>query len=231
MRWPFKRKAKAALPLALQERLAALPAPRPCAEEPLSERFVVLDVEATGLNTRKDLILAIGAVAVRDGAIALGERFHCVLQREHEVTESVLIHGLGPDAVAQGVPAEEGLLRFLEFVQDSPLLAFHAPYDQQLLTRELRERLQYRLHHRFVDVADVAPLLTGEGAKESTLDDWLNYFNIPLLQRHDAWGDAYATAKMVLQLFSLARQQGLLTGADLYQKLAAFKQGNQAFSF
>jgi|SRR5699024_3814717 len=231
MRWPFKRKGKALLNAALQQRLAALPTPRACAQEPLSERFVVLDVEATGLNTRKDLILAIGAVGVRDGAIALGDHFHCVLNREHEVTESVLIHGLGPDAVAQGVAVEEGLLQFLEFIQDSPLLAFHAPYDQQLLTRELREKLEYRLQHRFVDVAEVAPLLTGEAAKHSTLDDWLNYFGIPLLQRHDAWGDAYATAKIVLRLFYLARKEGMVTGADLYQKLAIFKQGNQSFSF
>lgn len=230
MRWPFKRK-KAALGNAFTQRLSVLPAPRPCADEALTERFVVLDVEATGLNTRKDLILAIGAVAVRGGAIAFGDRFHCVLNREHEVTESVLIHGLGPDAVAQGVLAEEGLLQFLEFIQDSPLLAFHAPYDQQLLTREIREKLGHRLQHRFVDVAELAPLLTGEAAKDSTFDDWLTYFGIPLLERHDAWGDAYATAKMVLKLFHLAQQQGLVTGGDLYQKLAAFKQGNQAFSF
>src|SRR5699024_1875352 len=230
LQW-FRRSPARSLTASMAARLAQLPAPLDSTAA-LTERFVVLDVEATGLNTRKDLILAIGAVALQDGGIVLGDRFHCVLKREHEVTDSVVIDGLGPDAVAQGVSVEEGLLSFLEFIQDSPLLAFHAPYDEQLLTRELRNAFDYRWQHRCIDVAELAPLLTGAPLKESTFDDWLTYFNIPLLERHHAWGDAYATATMVLQLFRLAQQQGIHTSADLYQKLAQFKQQTSpSFSF
>ena len=56
-------------------RLAALaPAPVP-SNQPLSEqRFVVVDLETSGLNTLKDKILSIGAVTIENSAIALGHQ-------------------------------------------------------------------------------------------------------------------------------------------------------------
>src|SRR5262245_37420506 len=45
-------------------------------ETPIEQvRFVVLDCETTGLNPRTDRIITIGAVAVRDGEIVLGDSF------------------------------------------------------------------------------------------------------------------------------------------------------------
>src|SRR5690625_3497023 len=112
MRLFFQRKAR--LNAAQQQRLARLPAPH--SKQALNQRLVVVDVEATGLNTRRDHILAIGAVALEQGAVMLNQRFYCVLNREHEVNDTVLIHRLGPETLAQGVSVEEGLLAFLEFV-------------------------------------------------------------------------------------------------------------------
>lgn len=215
MRLFFQRKAR--LNAAQQQRLARLPAPH--SKQALNQRLVVVDVEATGLNTRRDHILAIGAVALEQGAVMLNQRFYCVLNREHEVNDTVLIHRLGPETLAQGVSVEEGLLAFLEFVGASPLFAFHAPYDEQLLTRECKQHLKYKLQHPVVDVAQMAPLLMAETPQQNTLETWLARLGLSVSERHNALADAYATAKMLALLLNKAQRQHISTLMQLQSAL------------
>lgn len=222
MKWFFKRKAN--LSDAIAQRLQQLPAA--VHDACLNERLVVVDVEATGLNTRKDNILAIGAVAVEQGGMAFKDTFYCVLNREHAVNDAVLIHRLGPETLARGVSVEEGLLAFLEFVGPTPLFAFHSPFDEQLLVRECKQHLKYRLAHTFVDVAQMAPLLTQEPLADATLDDWLTAFNLPMLERHNALADAYVTAKMLVMLLNKAHKAGIVELSQL--KTALKRQTQQA---
>lgn len=141
------------------QRRQALSAPAPLDERPLhQQRIVVLDLETTGLNMRRDLVLAIGAVVIDHGAIDFAEQFECTLRRpDHQASASTLIHGIAPSEVARGVDPAEALLDFMEFVGSSPLLAFHAGFDQRMLGRALRQSLDYRLQHNFFDVAEIAP--------------------------------------------------------------------------
>ena len=98
------------------------------------QRWVVLDLETSGLNPHRDLVLSIGAVAIEDGAIDFAQQFERTLHRpEQKTNASVLIHGLGPSALAAGCDPAGALLDLLEFIGDSPVLAFHAPFDQRML--------------------------------------------------------------------------------------------------
>ncbi|MCX7078375.1 MAG: exonuclease domain-containing protein, partial [Pseudomonas sp.] len=77
------------------------------------QRWVVVDLETTGLNLNKDLVLSIGAVVIDDGAIDFSQQFERTLQRiDHKLSPSVLIHGLGPSAIAAGSDPVEALLDF-----------------------------------------------------------------------------------------------------------------------
>ena len=127
----------------LQQRLQRLPAVTSLGECNLrDQRWVVLDLETTGLNLSKDRVLSIGAVVIEDGAIDFSQQFERTLQcAELKLGPSVLIHGLGPSAIAAGSDPAEALLEFMEFVGDSPVLAFHAPFDQHMLGRARLNRI------------------------------------------------------------------------------------------
>ena len=217
-----------------QQRLEHLMAAPHLSECSLREqRWVVVDLETTGLNLTKDLVLSIGAVVIEDGAIDFSQQFERTLQRtEHKLGPSVLIHGLGPSAIAAGSDPMEALLDFMEFVGDSPLLAFHAPFDQHMLGRALKDSLGYRLQHPFLDVADMAPLLCPKAhIREAGLDDWIDYFQLQVGERHHASADALATAELALILFSRARQQQIHSPLNLQQRLSQWKRRRQAHSF
>jgi len=72
-------------------------------------RWVVLDVESSGLNVTSDRLLAIAAIAVHVESktlrIALGDSFEVLLRNDVQVADksNILLHGIGVGAQRQGV--------------------------------------------------------------------------------------------------------------------------------
>jgi len=232
--WLLPRK-KPLLSLEQQQRLKQLPAASPVlGEQPLrGQRWVVVDLETSGLNLNRDQVLSIGAMVIEDGAIDLGQAFERTLLRTHApLNPSVLLHGLGPSAIAAGCDPADALLDFMAFVGDSPLLAFHAPFDQHMLGRALKDSLGYRLQHPFMDVAALAPLLCPHvTARDAGLDHWIRHFNLQVEDRHNASADALATAELALILFSRANAQGINSPLALQQRLNQWQRRKQVHSF
>lgn len=204
-----------------------LPAPQPLDDTPLDQlRLVVVDLETSGLNTQRDQVLSIGAVVIEDGAIDLGSQYECTLYRaDQRVTESILIHGIAPSELARGTAPQDALLDFMEFADHCVFLAFHAPFDQRMLARSLRQELGVRLQHSFIDVAELAPMLYPDAeVGRGGLDDWLGYFRLNNSQRHHAAADALATAEIGLILLSRARAQGIATLAEISARLSDWRR-------
>ena len=211
----------------VHQRLAALPPAGSLGLHSLrAQRWVVLDLETSGLDTQRDQVLSIGAVVIEDGAIDLGQQFERTLCRPgQKTTSSVLIHGLGPSALAAGSDPIEALLELLEFIGDSPVLAFHAPFDHRMLARALKDSLGYRLEQPFLDVAELAPMLNPDTVlREASLDDWIARFGLQVQERHQASADAQVTAELALILFSQARRQQLDSPLLLEQRVRQWRR-------
>ncbi|KTC49454.1 DNA polymerase III subunit epsilon [Pseudomonas fluorescens ABAC62] len=228
------RTKKPGLDAAQQQRLEQLPKPLALGSNTLrAQRWVVVDLETSGLNLNRDQVLSIGAVVIEDGAVDFSQMFERTLQRaDTKLNPSVLIHGLGPSAIAAGSDPVEALLDFMAYVGDSPLLAFHAQFDQHMLGRALKDSLGYRLAHTFLDVAEIAPLLCPDAPlREAGLDDWINHFKLHVGERHHASADALATAELMLILFNRARQQQIDTPLALQERLSQWRRRKHAPSF
>ena len=231
--WLLPRK-KPVLSPEQQQRVLQLPAPPGLSEASLrQQRWVVVDLETSGLNLNRDQVLSIGAMVIEDGAIDLGQAFERTLLRpDNTLNPSVLLHGLSPEAIAAGSDPVDALLDFMAFVGDSPLLAFHAPFDQHMLGRALKDSLGYRLQHPFLDVAALAPMLCPQvNPREAGLDHWIRHFNLQVEDRHNASADALATAELALILFSRARTQQVDSPLALQQRLNQWQRRKQAHSF
>ena len=168
-------------------------------------RYVVVDVETSGLNLMQDHLISIGAVAVVNGQIALGESFYVVLQQEtvsHK--ENILLHGIGGGEQTGGVPAADALLAFLEYLGKDPLIAFHVTFDQTMIQRAIRQYLGMSFDHPWSDMAYLMPAIyPAQASRYRSLDDWITLFNIQNDARHNALSDAMVTA----QLFQIALSQ------------------------
>ena len=199
-----------------------LPHPKSPGEQLLSDcRLIVLDLETTGLNPSRDEVIAIGAVAIRGGIIHLSDQFDLILRRpELDIRETVLIHGIGPEALTQGQETEDALLYLLEWMNGDPILAYNTAFDQKFLEKTLRAQLGYTLSHAWMDVADLMPAFfpnARTGGKG--LDHWADYFGLEVTERHHAASDALATAELTLVALNKARKEGVKTLKGLHDKL------------
>lgn len=170
-------------------------------------RFVVVDVETTGLNLMTDTLISIGAVAVVNGRIALGDGFSVVLQQsEISRKENILIHGISGSVQREGVPPADALLAFLEYLGKSPLVAFHVAFDETMIRRAMRQYLGISFKRPWLDLAYVMPALYPDLMRSHRgLDDWTSHFDIHNDDRHNAVADALATAQLLLVAIAQAR--------------------------
>lgn len=205
--------ASAAGRLAAWQALPSLPLTAPFE----SGRYVVVDVESTGLDLNRDRLIAIGAVVVEGGKVVLRESFEIVLRQDKVSTkDNILIHGIGGEAQREGVAPVDGLLDFLEFLGKMPLVAFHVTFDQTMIRRALKDYLDLDFKHPWLDLAYVMPGLLPEYARRyRALDDWSGYFRISNYARHSALADALATAQLMLAALPLAKSKKSLTYKNL----------------
>jgi DNA polymerase-3 subunit epsilon len=180
--------------------------------------WVVVDCESSGLNPHSDRLISIGAIRVRSGSIVIGDAYSVLLrQPEVSATDNILVHGIGHAEQLSGEVPAEALANFDAFVGNSPLAGFHSPFDQALLERAHREFAGRAWRRRWLDLALLAPSLFPALARgRTTLDHWLEAFEIDHPARHDALGDAYATAQLFLVLLEAARGQGLARVRDIF---------------
>ena len=167
-----------------------------------AQRWVVLDVETGGLDASRDPLLAIGAVAVRDRRIVVDDSLETLVRPPTPSDRAnVLVHGIGHGAQRGGVEPEQACRAFLEWAADAPLVAFHAGFDRTALERAVRGSLGERLRARWLDLAELAPVLN-PGVRAKALDEWLEHFGLTVEQRHHASADAFATAMLFLRLLA-----------------------------
>jgi DNA polymerase-3 subunit epsilon len=178
-------------------------------------RWLVLDVESSGLNASSDRLLALAAVALRhDGRrtwIDLADSFEAVLRQPASDAppdrSNILVHGIGVAAQGRGVDPASALGGFEAFAGSSPLLGFHVEFDRRMIDRAMQAVLGRKLGNPWLDIADVAAVLRpGRGLR--TLDDWLQACGIECAQRHQAAADTLATAELLLHLLPAARAEG-----------------------
>jgi DNA polymerase III subunit epsilon len=173
-------------------------------------RWVVIDCETSGLDAKRDRLLAVGAVSVRRGRIALGDAYGALVrQAQPSSPGNIAVHGIGTEAQLAGRSATEVLRELGEFAKGGVPAAFHAPFDAEILRRAFKAEGRAPLPRRWLDVAELAPaLFPGRLPEGSSLEDWLASFGIAPQGRHDAVGDALATAQLLLALLGEAQRQG-----------------------
>ena len=183
-------------------------------------RYVVVDVETSGLNMKTDRLISIGAVALVDGRIDFADAFAVILRQDQVSSDAnILIHGIGGSAQSEGIDPATALLAFLGYIGKAPLVAYHAFFDRAMIEKAMRQYLGVALAQTWIDLAWVLPSLFPDlTSARANLDDWLNLFAIENIMRHNAVSDAYATAKLLQVAISAGNQRGVASPAGLLRQ-------------
>ena len=176
--------------------------------EPAARRWVVVDVETSGLDATVDELISIGCVAMFDGRVVLADSIEIIIRRTSASSrDTILVHGVGVQAQLSGTDPRDAMREFIDFVGADPLIAFHAPFDRNFLARAIKSYTNLPFDNPWLDLAELAPVLY-PNAGEQSLDEWLQRYGISLASRHNAAADAFATALLVARLLPEAKRQG-----------------------
>ncbi len=181
-------------------------------------RWCVVDVESSGLDVRRDRLIAIGVVPIDAKRVVIAEAFHRLLRQQGASSaENILIHRISGTEQLEGDEPADVLLDFLQRIGASPLVAFHARFDETMICRAMQNVLGVRMRRRWLDLAILAPALDPETpVTRRGLDDWLARYHIVPFQRHNALSDALVIAQLLQVMVERARAKGIVTVSELF---------------
>lgn len=185
------------------------------------QRWVVVDVETTGMDAATDELISIGGVAMFDGRVIPTDSIEIIVEKTTPSSrENILLHGIGAQAQLAGTDPHRAMRSFMDFVGQAPLVAFHARFDRGFLARAIKVYVNLPFDNPWLDLAELAPVLDSK-ARLKSLDEWLQRYQIPISARHNAAADAFATALLAARLLPEARRQGASDFVSL-QRLARY---------
>jgi len=173
--------------------------------------YTVFDTETTGLNPGQgDEIIQIGAARIVNNKLLRQECFEQLVNPQRLIpTASIPIHGIRPEMVMGQPIIDEVLPAFHAFAQDTVLVAHNAAFDMRFL--QLKEQQAgVVFDHPVLDTLLLSAVIHPH-QDSHRLEAIAERFNVTIVDRHTALGDAMVTAEVFLKLIPLLAEKGIHT--------------------
>ncbi len=173
--------------------------------------YTVFDTETTGLEpSQGDEIIQIGAARIVNGKLLRQECFEQLVDPQRSIpAASIPIHGIQPAMVVGQPKIGEVLPAFHAFAQDTVLVAHNAAFDMRFL--QLKEQSTGVVFDQPVLDTLLLSALIHPNQDSHRLEAIAERFDVPVIGRHTAMGDAMVTAEIFIKLVPLLAQQGIHT--------------------
>lgn len=191
-----------------------------CDDKCLDSQVVVFDIETTGFNARKDDIIEIGAVKIKDRKVI--DTFNTFVHTDMKLPEKIIeLTSITDDMLIDAPSITEALTSFKEFVgEDSILVAHNAGFDVKFIKEKNMVNFNEKYEKPVIDTLELAKALV-KGVKNYKLDTLTKKFNIVLENHHRAVDDAKATAMLLLELYKLLEDHDINNFDNLNEKLTS----------
>lgn len=175
----------------------------------MTDTYVSIDLETTGLQPKTDRIIEVGAVKVRRGEPA--ETFQTFVNPGRQLEERVMeLTHIRQEEVDSAPYMEEILPRLLDFLEDLPLLGHRVLFDYSFLKKAAVNAGQ-TFEKQGIDTLRIARRFLPE-LEHRSLEYLCTYYQIPH-QAHRAYEDARATSR----LYRILAEQFYEQEAELFQ--------------
>jgi len=182
--------------------------------------FVVVDVETTGHSGKDHRVTEIACVVVRDGEI-IDEFTSLVNPRQHIPSTISKITGITDAMVWNAPEAHEVFLHVRRLMQQpySVFVAHNVSFDWSFVSQSFSRAGLPEIEMPRVCTYKLSKRLFPK-QKKLNLGAVAEHLNVPLTHRHRAFGDASATAKVLIRLIAMLQEQH---GVETLNDLLAFQ--------
>ena len=174
--------------------------------------FIVVDTETTGVRAASDRLIEIAAVKLMGGETV--DEFSALINPEqvipHRITQ---ITGISTSMVFDQPAIESIMPAFLDFLGDDVLVAHNLSFDLGFLNAELARLQKPALKNRSLCTLRLARRFL-RGLRSKGLSSLIDFYRIPIENRHRALGDARATAILLNHFIDQAAYEHGITELD-----------------
>jgi DNA polymerase III epsilon subunit family exonuclease len=171
--------------------------------------FTVFDTETTGLEPQSgDRIIEIAAVRLK-GAERIAQ-FQTLVNPHREVSEVAFnVNRISPSMLENAPDIDTVMPAFLDFIKDSCLCSYNAPFDLEFLNNELKLRGKGALGGVIVvDILGMTRKLI-PGLERYSLSFVSERLGIKFSQEHRALSDVELTLKLFAKLRGILKEKGI----------------------
>lgn len=181
-------------------------------------RFIVFDIETTGLSPQTCGITEIGAVRFEAGEVT--DVFDTFVNPGMPIPENIVnLTGITDQMVASAPVPAEAVKSFLEFAGDSMLVAHNANFDISFIRKVASESKQ-RFDNPYLDTVSLSKHLNRSLSKHN-LDAVRKHYGLPDFNHHRAVDDCRMLADIFLCMIKQMEPDGVLTVGDMINEMAA----------
>jgi len=198
--------------------------------------FCVIDLETTGLDLRRDEIIAYGAAVVAQARIPCARTAYALIRPARPVSVPALrVHGLRTADLAGAPTIDEVTDDLVDLLSNRALVAHAAWVERAFLNRVLHPR-GLTLARAAIDTAALlraCRLVDATTTGEPNLEATARRLGLPVHTPHHALGDAFTTAQLFLALATRLEQApaGTKPRPLTVRQLCAISRHHQLGSF
>ena len=173
-------------------------------EMAFDEEFVAFDLETTGLSSRTDRIIEIGAVILKNGQEV--DRFQTFVDPERPLDKKIVeLTGITEEMLEGAPKIEEVLPKFLEFIGGRVLVAHNSDFDTGFIRAECA-RLGYEYNYTAADTLILSQNLLSQ-LNKFKLNIVANALSLPEFNHHRAADDAMTCGLVMAHLMKKLEEE------------------------
>ena len=173
------------------------------AQSALKQRYLVIDLELTGLDPKQHEIVSVAWVLIENQCIKNSQSQHIFNKEVKSLEQSPVFHGISTDSVAQGQSLQSILMSLSAHFSDCILVFHNAMLDWGFLKLALKNAGITQRPKLIIDTLQIEKKRLLQHASDIKLDDLTlnecrNRYDLPSYHCHHALTDAQATAELLL---------------------------------
>lgn len=176
-------------------------------ENSSNEEFVCFDCETTGLDPKKDDIISIGAVTIKNNTIVSSKKFVRFVKPKTKLqAEAIKVHHIRECDLESAEDIDDVILEFIDYIGNKPLVGYFLEFDIAMINKYLKPKLGIKLPNRAYEVSAIYYDYKIEKIPQSNIDLRFDVImedlKIPTMGKHDAYNDALMTSLIFIKLLN-----------------------------
>ena len=179
-------------------------------DENTDNEYVCFDCETTGLDPKKDDIVSIGAVIIKNNTIVASKKFVKFVKPKTKLqAEAIKIHHIRECDLEDAEDINDVIDEFLNFIGNRTLVGYFLEFDIAMINKYVKPKLGITLPNKILEVSAIYYDYKIERIPQANIDlrfnTIMNELKIPSLGKHDAYNDAIMTSMIFIKLKNLPK--------------------------